>query len=152
MMVNPAGKGALTKQFIIHAASAQDVWQSGTDCFSWGQQFMSSPMDDMSAIAAIEAAPPIAAADGITIGAVERPTIARTESRRKMSDQSFNRSAFHSFRGWKHISQGKKRPSISPPHEIVIADEAHCVAGPSALVGASNFFELARRRLLACSA
>jgi hypothetical protein len=96
MMVNAADEGGLAKQLIIHAASVHRLWQSGTDCFSCGQQFMSSPMDDMSVIAAIGAAPVTAPPDGITIGVVERPTIARTESRRKMSDQSFNRSAFHS--------------------------------------------------------
>jgi hypothetical protein len=87
MMVNAAATGAFPKQFIMHAASAQRLWQSGAACFSWGQQFMSSPMDDMSVIAAIGAAPVTASADGITIGAVERPTIARTESRRNMNDQ-----------------------------------------------------------------
>jgi hypothetical protein len=106
----------LAKQFIMHAASAQDAWQSGIDCFSWGQQSM-SPIDDMSVIAAIESALAIAGPDGITIGAVERPTIARTESRRKTSDQSFNRSAFRSFPLCKHIAQRKKRPSFSSPHE-----------------------------------
>jgi hypothetical protein len=95
MTVNAAGIGALAKQFDMHVAGAQDVWQSGTDCFSWGQQFMSSPTEAMPAIAAIEPASAIAAADVVTTGAIESPTIARTESRRKTNNQSFTRSAFH---------------------------------------------------------
>jgi hypothetical protein len=108
MMVNATGKGA-AKQFVMHVASAQDFWQSGTDCFSWGQQFMSSPIDDMSAITAIEPPPAIAPPDGTTIGAVERPTIASIVSRRKTNGQSFNRSSLHSFRTCKHFLLGKNR-------------------------------------------
>ena len=113
MIVNAASRGAFARQFIVQrVASAQDVWQSGTDCFWCGQQFMSSPVDDMPAVAAIEPASAIAPTDGITIGAVERPTMARTESRRNTSVQNFNRSASHNSYARKHISQRKKRRSF----------------------------------------
>lgn len=77
-----------------------------------------SPIEDMSVIAVTEPASGIALADGVTIGAVERPTIARTESRRKTSDQGFNRGSLCIRSAREHISQRKKTP-FSPGHEIV---------------------------------
>lgn len=74
------------------AATGQDFEESGQAGFSCGQQGM---LSDMVPISDIDASP-IAALDGIAIGAVRRPTIARIESRRGMSDQTCTAVECHS--------------------------------------------------------
>jgi hypothetical protein len=70
------------------SAIGQDFEQSGGAGFWSEQQGMPSGIDAIPDIAAIVASPIAAALDGMAIGAVRRPTIARIESRRGMSDKS----------------------------------------------------------------
>ena len=87
---------ALEKHFAKHkVAKGQDLWQSGAGCFWSAQQGMLSGMDAISAIAAIGSAFIIAAADGVTIGAVRRPATARIESRRENAVQNFTEAQWH---------------------------------------------------------
>jgi len=98
--------GPFGKHFTRHkVAKGQDCWQSGFGCFCGGQQGMPSAMLAIPSIAVI-GAPPIAAADGVAIGAVRRLRIARTESRRGSEDRIFTLSGFH-------IARGRERPSRS---------------------------------------
>lgn len=74
------------------AASGQAFEQSGQAGSLCGQQGM---LSDVDAAWDLDASP-IAALDGIAIGAVRRPTIARIESRRGMSDQTCTAIECHS--------------------------------------------------------
>ncbi|MBN8901796.1 MAG: hypothetical protein J0H57_12240 [Rhodospirillales bacterium] len=81
--------GATGKHFAAHrSASGQDFEQSGKAGFSLGQHGMASDMEAVSDMPAIGASSIATALDGVAIGAVRRPTIARIESRRGMSDKS----------------------------------------------------------------
>jgi len=73
-------------------ASGQDFEQSGQAGFLCGQQGM---LSDVVAISDIDASP-VAALVGIASGAVRRPTTARIESRRGMSDQICTALGCHS--------------------------------------------------------
>jgi hypothetical protein len=84
-------------------ASGHDFAQPGTVGFPSGQQGMPSGMDVISIdaisdIADADAPSNAAARNGITVGAVRRPTTARIESRRGMSDQSFTMIFSHRMR------------------------------------------------------
>lgn len=69
------------------AIKGQSFWQSGIAGFSVGQHGISSGMEAISDIAAMEAPSIIVALDGMAIGATRRPTTARAASRRAMNDR-----------------------------------------------------------------
>ena len=88
--------GAPGKHFAMHkTAIGQAFAQSGKAGFSSGQHGMPSDMAAISDMPAIDASSIAAAFDGVAIGAVRRPTIARTESKREMKDQKCTSSASH---------------------------------------------------------
>ncbi|MBN9000290.1 MAG: hypothetical protein J0H54_13155 [Rhizobiales bacterium] len=96
---NALTAGALEKHFAMHkVAKGHDFWQSGIDCFCFGQHGMPSAIPAMSFIAAMGSASIIAAADGAAIGAVRRLRIARIESRRGSKGQSFTHATSHIVR------------------------------------------------------
>lgn len=80
-------------------ASGQDFAQSGKAGFSSGQHGMPSGIETVSDMPTIDASSIATALDGVTIGAVKRPTIARIESKRGMSDKSCTRIGCHRERG-----------------------------------------------------
>lgn len=91
--------GALGKHFAMHkTAIGQDFAQSGKTGFSSGQHGMPSGMAAISDMASVDASSTAAAFDGLAIGAVRRPTIARIESKRGMSDKSCTDAASHTPR------------------------------------------------------
>jgi hypothetical protein len=103
------------KHFARHkVAKGQDCWQSGCGCFCGGQQGMPSAMLAMSSVAVIDT-PPIAAADGVTIGTVRRLRIARIESKRGSVDRIFTIRTFHK-------AKGKERTRRSNPRAAEGAD------------------------------
>jgi hypothetical protein len=89
MMIYADAAGALGKHLARHRiASGQDFAQSGRTGFSCGQQGMPSAAATISDISAADASSIAPAPDDVIIGEVRRPTIARIESKRGMSDQS----------------------------------------------------------------
>jgi hypothetical protein len=84
--------GTAGKHFAMHrTASGQNFEQSGKAGFSSGQHGIPSGIEAVSDMLAIDASSIAATLDGVTIGAVRRPTIARIESRRGMSDKNCTR-------------------------------------------------------------
>ncbi|MCV3208350.1 hypothetical protein OHD62_28330 [Mesorhizobium sp. YC-39] len=84
---------ALEKHLAKHkVARGQDFWQSDTGCFWSEGHGMPSGMDAISAIVAIGSTTIIAAADGVTIGAVRRLTTASIESNRGNKVQNFTQA------------------------------------------------------------
>lgn len=104
------------KHMNLHIAiSGQAFWQSGMTGLSGGQHGMSSGMEVISDISAMDASSIAAALDGAAIGAVRRPTTARAESRRAMSDQRCTPPACHRVRRERRWlrSRGGKRSGAS---------------------------------------
>lgn len=92
--------GAPGKHFAMHrTASGQDFEQSGMAGFSSGQHGIPSGIEAVSAMPAIDAFSIAATLDGVTIGAVRRPTIARIENRREMSDKGCTHLQCHKDHG-----------------------------------------------------
>lgn len=104
--------GDTEEHFAMHVAiSGQAFWQSGMTGFSGGQHGMPSGMEVISDISAMDASSIAAALDGAAIGAVRRPTTARAESRRAMSDQRCTPPACHRVpreRRWLRSRCGKR--------------------------------------------
>ncbi|WP_137935367.1 hypothetical protein [Mesorhizobium comanense] len=99
MSVIAAAVDALGKHLAKHrAARGQDFWQSGTGCLCFEGHGMPSGMDAMSAIVAAGTTTICAAADGVTIGAVRRLTIAKIVSRRGKKVQNFTAALWHMLR------------------------------------------------------
>lgn len=88
---------ALGKHLATHnVARGQDFWQSGSCCLWSEGHGMPSGMDAISAIVvAVGSTTIMAAADGVTIGAVRRLTRARIVSRRGNKVRNFTQALWH---------------------------------------------------------
>lgn len=77
-------------------ARGQDFWQSGIDCLWSEGHGMPSGMDAIPSIVVATGSTTImAAADGVTIGAVTRLTTARIASRQRKKGQNFTWALWH---------------------------------------------------------
>ena len=76
---------------------------------------MPSDIDAISAIVAMGSTATVAAADGVTIGAVKRLTTARIESRRENKVRNFTQAQWH-------MVQRKKRPMRSHFCQVMLCD------------------------------
>jgi hypothetical protein len=121
--------GVPGKHFAMHRiASGQDFEQSGKAGFSPGQHGMPSGIEAVSGVPAIDASSIAIALDGVTIGAVRRPTIARIESRRGMSDKSCTRVGCH--RGC-----GERRAGLYTFRSVLLTGYAAEIPAPAARCG-----------------
>lgn len=90
------------KHFAKHKTGiGQDFEQSGRAGVWSGQHGMPAGIE---AISDLDASSIGAALDGFAIGAVSRPTIAKTESRRDMSEQSCTPLRCHRERGERSVN------------------------------------------------
>lgn len=118
--------GVPGQHFAMHnTAAGQDFAQSGRRGFWSGQHGIPSGIDAISD-AVVDLLSTGAACDGSAIGAVSRPTIARIESRRGMSDNSCTRLRCHRESGERRARQ--PRPPVrslesgTHPRELDEAD------------------------------
>lgn len=151
-----AARGEPGKHFAMQrTAVGQAFEQSGpAGCWS-GQHGMPSGREAMSGMAAIEASAIAPAPDGITIGAARRLAIARTESKRDMSDKNCTQVTCHRARGARRGSGSRSSQGsachrghglYAAPHDAaasLIADSAD----RARLLGIEHRLELCQRRV-----
>lgn len=118
-----ATAGAPGKHLAPHATDSgqDDFGQSGGQGFWSGQQGMPCDTEARSDIAAIGPDSIALATDGVTVGAIKKLTIAKIESRRGNSDQSFTDQLCHRTRRKKRrrpsrLRQIQTRPSAFKHH------------------------------------
>ncbi len=110
MSTEVAGAGAIVAAPIIQAtASGHGFWWSGADGPCSGQQGIPSGMDIECApfIEPCDIANTATSARDATMGAINRPAIARIENSREQNEKSFTDKL-------SHISQGLERGHIPP--------------------------------------
>lgn len=115
------------KHFAMHrTASGQDFEQSGKAGFSSGQHGIPSGIEAVSDMPAIDASSIAAATlDGVAIGAVRRPKIARIESRREMRDKGCTHLRCHKERGERRAGlQVSVTDALLPRHASTAGEAA----------------------------